>query len=1044
MPRIQGVRVSFFLCLDPSITQTVHDDTFMIDIQAVSKQIFFELKKHLSRQEQEFHELNEQLLVTLIEDIRQVTEDIHAGRIDAQVITGIWVRIETHFQTILSQIQRLNEALDICLKNDSFNQWQQILPDLLSGLPEKISQPFDLQIFEPESDDLLFQRLNKIIALKLCLFREKADQIRKKKISYIQSGRSFHVHDFLSAELLIPAGEFLHHSWQKHMQQTGEIIKQVQQNAEQFRDAVLVFDALNEKAIYGQKVMNANIPDILEKYTASLSDMLETSRLNGARLLKDFNEFQSNMISEISHHWNMAGSRMLPESDFSKKKNKSRWQELDKKLAFQRKLWKIHISGYYHDLTKDIELAKLQITVARIWFDIRQIIKNKFYTEVVPRFNEIQKKIKTTLKSLNADLNEIDKPSEMRNILLLANRKLIRGLREDDLPAILNLLDANLFAQSFSGFVKRINTEIENISDMHTIFTDIDDVNIPPRSKLDDIAVKALISEEIVLNASDRIEIMNETLRQALDASSRTLARMDEILEYNLEGGLNLLRENIQNNLKQQVIEVTSGGLERVSQNIAEIKENLHEQIDRNIRDFDQIITRFQEDVRALADNEKVLALKIRLTRAKTKTRIKEKRQEIWSKIRSFIPAGLAMLRNLTRHVREKYARVQEITGLSQVDFATEASLTQYLTAVEKKMGAMPYIYQRLFRIEPLTDRKFFVGREEVLRDFQDDLDDFKKGYQPVTALVGEKGSGKTTVLNLTKQNIFIGFTCVELDFTETAASEKALVDALIPVLALPPVRTITEIINIINEDTRQRICIIENIHNLFLRTIDGFEAIHLLILLISKTRNKIYWIVSCGLYAWQYLDRALQLSSFFKRIIFLEELKSEKIQQMILDRHQISGYNINFTPSARILRSRQYKKLITETEKSDYLQGLFFERLSDAAEGNVRVAIYLWLSAIESFTETDIDIPAEINFNLHLLSQLQPIYLFSLAGFIQHENLTEAEHAGIFNQSADDSTMMLEQLVKRGLIIKTEEEYSVHPFFYRAIVKSLKNRNML
>ena len=448
--------------------------------------------------------------------------------------------------------------------------------------------------------------------------------------------------------------------------------------------------------------------------------------------------------------------------------------------------------------------------------------------------------------------------------------------------------------------------------------------------------------------------------------------------------------------------------------------------------------------MRALADNEQVLALKIRLTRAKTKTKIKEKRQEVWSKILSFIPTVLGMLRKVIRRVREKYVRVQEITGLSQLDSASETSLTQYLTAIEKKIGAMPYIYQRLFRIEPLNDRKFFVGREEVLRSFQDDLDDFKKGYQPVTALIGEKGSGKTTVLNLAKQDIFIGFSCIELDFIETAASEKALVDALVPAFALPSVNTIAEITNLINGDTRQRICIIENIHNLFLRTMDGFEAIHLLILLMSKTRDKIYWIVSCGLYAWHYLDRALQLSSFFKQIIFLKELQREQIQQMILDRHQISGYNINFIPSARILQSRQYKKLISETEKSEYLQGLFFERLSDAAEGNVRVGIYLWLSAIESFTETDIDIPAEPNFNLHLLNQLPPAYFFSLAGLIQHEYLTETEYAQIFNQSADDSGMMLEQLVKRGLIIKTEEKYSVHPFFYRAVVKSLKNRNML
>jgi len=164
----------------------------------------------------------------------------------------------------------------------------------------------------------------------------------------------------------------------------------------------------------------------------------------------------------------------------------------------------------------------------------------------------------------------------------------------------------------------------------------------------------------------------------------------------------------------------------------------------------------------------------------------------------------------------------------------------------------------------------------------------------------------------------------------------------------------------------------------------------------------------------------------------------------MILDRHQISGYGINFIPTVKITQSRQYKKLSTPLKQQQYLQDYFFKRLSEAAEGNIRVAIYFWLSAIDEFEESIINVLLDIKFESQFLLQLPVDELLSLAAFIQHEYLNEAQHAEIFNQSYTDSCIFIENLYKKGLLSRNSDDFLIHPYLYRPVVRALKLRNII
>ena len=543
------------------------------------------------------------------------------------------------------------------------------------------------------------------------------------------------------------------------------------------------------------------------------------------------------------------------------------------------------------------------------------------------------------------------------------------------------------------------------------------------------------MSKTITLRLKD--EIYNIFLEMA-KAENRSISNLIET------AALNKIREEDGEGAWQEAISITDEGLERVEQNIEDIMDTLKNRIDESLKKFDLIADDLEEEIQVLADNEELLKLKIRLTRARTKAKFIETRKQVWQYILLFLPKLLRFLNDTIKKVMERYSKVRRLARLDDSDIQSEISFTQYLADVEKKIDQMPYIYQRIFRTEPLEDNKFFVGRSKVLDIFNQDYEDLNKNYHPLTALVGEKGSGKTSTLNYVRRNIFKGFPVAEIDITHTIYTSKGLMDILLPALKLSEVQSTDDLIRSLNSQAENRICIVENIHNLFLRSIEGFQALDDLLLIISKTRRNVFWIISCGRYAWEYLETITKISSFFKRIIHLQDLSTDEIKDLILSRHQISGYGIDYIPTSKITYSRQYKKITNPLQQQQYLEDYFFKRLSDSAEGNIRVAIYFWLSAINEFKESDINISMDIKSESQFLHQLPTEEILSLAAFIQHEYLDEEKHAVIFNQTVTDSSIHIEKLYKKGLLLRNEDVFLVHPYLYRPVVRALKLRNII
>ncbi len=1015
-----------------------------MDISNIQDLILKNFEKKVKEFNNSFLEIHQTFLNNYLDEIRIIKQKL---KFDQQVTKSpkeIWPEIIHHYSDLRFKIQELVEKQQSLMDQPFWQEFKNESISLLSEIPLKLYTSFVLDRFKSDKSDKAIKHLQK----KYTRFHYRFSYliyltIRKGK-KFLDSGRKILPQNFLHFYLLIPLAQFIVNRWNQNLKMIGILIDSQSKITEQLKDQLLVAEALPKGELYWKKVINPELEKCISNYENSIKS-------TQASLLSFYGTISSEVVIAIDEinkkteqNWSIAGTRLLPNRKYNQRKINSKWRSLSKKQLMHKNSWESNLKKLENEWYKNIDLAQLQLNAAGYWHETGQIIKNKFYSDIVPRFEEIDREIRETRKSFQYDLDSVEDKSEIKNSMLLLNRKLVKIIRNKHLPDLLALLDPDLFSQSFLGFIKRLFSEVESLPEEHIVLAHVNTDPIPIKIKSDTISLKDIVQQETFRSAELKLEEINTELRLGLDASSRSLSRMDQVIEYNLEGALNKIKEDQDKASWQEAIDITRQGLERVEQTIDDLMSSLKAEIEKSLSNFDLIARDLQKEIQNLGDNEKLLKLKIRLTRARTKAKIVEFRRQLWQYIRLFLPKLLRFMNTIFKSILERYSKVRRLARLDSEDIQSEISFTQYLTDVDNKINQMPYIYQRIFRTEPLADNKFFVGRTAVLENLAKDFEDLKKNYHPLTALVGEKGSGKTSTLNFARRNIFKGFSITEIDITSTISTSRELLEILRSNLNHQEIQSTGELIEKINRQKETRICIIENIHNLFLRTIEGFQALDDLLLLISKTRRNMFWIVSCGRYAWEYLETVTKISSFFKRIIHLEDLSTDELKEMILSRHQISGYGIQYLPNDRILNTRQYKKLTNPLRQQQFLADYFFRRLSESAEGNIRVAIYFWMSAIKNFEESDINVSLEIKSESQFIHQLPTDEILSLAAFIQHEYLDEGKHALIFNQEISDSSVHIEKLYKKGLLHRNEDVFMIHPYLYRPVVRALKMRNII
>jgi GTPase SAR1 family protein len=407
----------------------------------------------------------------------------------------------------------------------------------------------------------------------------------------------------------------------------------------------------------------------------------------------------------------------------------------------------------------------------------------------------------------------------------------------------------------------------------------------------------------------------------------------------------------------------------------------------------------------------------------------------------------LIRYRHAVTELGDRTLAIRRWLGYASQDTAAPVARSRasdYLNETERRLDQLPLIYKTLFSLDPVTDPRYLKGRDRDLLGLNQGHERWMKGLFTSTVLVGEEGSGKTSLLNRFLSTTLADTEVVRIVIPQTITTEGQLLTVLKDGFGMGDADGFATLLQALRDGPRRHV-VVEGLQKLYLRHMSGFAAMDRFLLFVAESASSVFWLVTCTRYAWNYLDDSIQISASFTDEIHTDRMSAHDIRDAIMSRHRVSGYRAVFTPSETERRSRAYKKLLHDEEaRQQFLEVKYFQDMAKWCRGNVKIAILFWLRTIRGF-ETDTFTIEPVSADLIELGDAFSLDdLFAITAILQHHDIQVDELARNQNRSITECRMTLTRLHARRILNETDGRYTLNSVLLRPLTLRLQSKNIL
>ncbi|MCB0801550.1 MAG: hypothetical protein KDB74_00505 [Flavobacteriales bacterium] len=773
--------------------------------------------------------------------------------------------------------------------------------------------------------------------------------------------------------------------------------------------------------------------------------------------------------------------------EFSKRKKVAELNEiLDKKLEYWRDKSSKHLDLLLIEfntcisLVDTIELNEQKFSGSNLTSEANQLLnkynrifngwKNTFFAQIddfqvdlelyhikyrgLQQFQLLQKscdaRIKSTIENkiiaiekvfdaIEENLSVKAEKNELKPYLEAEKFKLNRKLEKELIPQAIEALYNQNLPQLLDRLEFKIKGEIEKMNIKRIIYSKSKYNKPINKSELSHFNPRELVEIDIFpkflkINAELKSKIIND-----LEDIKLKLNDLSGISDYNLVAAISSIDDN---QSIEEVIRITHEGLLRAKSKTIEVREKLS-QIEKTIyTTLQSAITEFNSKVISLTENENITQIRLKIAKAKAIERTDAYKKKVFENIKGFLPIAF-------RYIKSKANQLVSIVddGLKKVGLKNEpqkltAELSDYLAQTDKAIDKLPYVYKRLYQIKPLEEEIFFEGRETELKKLNAAYDSWKKGNYSSTCMHGEKGSGASSLVNLFQRELN-GVEIYRFKFDKAYYREEDFFSFFKTLLNVDKVDCFDDVVQLLCNG-KKKVIILEDLQHFYLKKIEGFTAINLLFELISISSENVFWLVEITSYTYKYLEKTIGIERYFRYNIELKELSNQQIINLIMKRHRVSGYNLEFEASDLTGLEIRKQKMKSPQEKQALLKELFFANLNQFAQSNISLALLFWLRSTKSVDGNTIVMSRIRSLNFNFLNTLSNDSIFTLHVLLLHNSLNVEEHALVFHQSETNSRRTLMVLVDHGLLKLSGDRYSINRLLYRQVVNVLINKNII
>lgn len=743
-------------------------------------------------------------------------------------------------------------------------------------------------------------------------------------------------------------------------------------------------------------------------------------------------------IKQYRFTFDRVGTMEIPYNNFSATSIESTSQSLHSNYLKLSNGWKNTLFAMLDDFQLDLELYNIVYNGLQQHELLSNSCSTRIDNTIINQINGIQGQLVDLEKSISS-YSESEEVT-LADFLITEKVKLNLILSEQFIPESLEQLYGQNIPYLIERLETKIKTEVDKIKSPRIIAGSAQYDRAFKKTELEHFDPKELVQLETYPHFVNNNKALKTKLVRQLENVRTSISDISSIVTYNLDSAITYSNDGKSfDEVKQLAIE----GMERSISKTAEINTTLIEISKLIVSELKISIDSLNKELDRLTKNENILNLRIQLARAKALKHTQNYRDIIIGYAEKVFMKGKAIGYLYFGKGSELYKQLMKRFGLNEKEVAITPELADFLSETEKAIQQLPYVYQRLYRVEPIIDDSFFVGRVNELETLTTNFKNWKSGKYSATIITGEKGSGSSTLLNFFIKQNDIANRMMRTRLTDIISTNKDLFAFFNSFLNLNA-HSEKELIEQLKATYSDQVIILEDINFLFLKKVNGFEAMKTYFEILSKTGKCIYWINTCKLYAWQYLSKSVRIQSYYRNIIELKKLDEEQINKVIINRHRVSGYNIVFEQNELVGSQGKFNRL-TIAEQQDYLRTAFFKELNRFSDSNISIALLYWLRSTREVKNNTIYIGRLSGFDFSFLKNIETGNILTLHSLIIHERLTLEEHSILFNQSIDQSRLDLITLEDRGIINRDENDtFSINQLLFRQVVNLLKNKNII
>jgi hypothetical protein len=241
------------------------------------------------------------------------------------------------------------------------------------------------------------------------------------------------------------------------------------------------------------------------------------------------------------------------------------------------------------------------------------------------------------------------------------------------------------------------------------------------------------------------------------------------------------------------------------------------------------------------------------------------------------------------------------------------------------------------------------------------------------------------------------------------------------------------------DEQNKKTLILVDEAHHLFLGKVGGFEGLRAFFDLFGRKTENFFWVVSMSPYFWGHVDAVFKRAPFFGRIVHMRPWSEQDVRELILSRHQATGYELSFD---QILSAT---RLDDDDEGASYVESRFFRLLWEESRGNPRVALELWPSCLSSSRGKTLRVGLPAPRPESVFSGLRDETFFVFAALVRHESLTLQELIEVTDLELGVTRHAIKLALDKGFIEKQRDRrFNLVALWQHRIIGILTRKNFL